>query len=158
MKKYWINQNIKSIENAFASYRKASFCKADVPSNEPDDYAKIEKCSFEYHFITSRTSRSSWSDEEDYESMNKFNREHFDGALAFLISTVVPRLKKNHIRKMVSVISNHMKYGTGSYRSDYYTSYGYDKTTITLEKIFEITKSFLQENELFREKEDFVKL
>lgn len=158
MKKYWVNENIQSIENAFESYRKVSFCKSDVSWNEPDDYAKIEKGSFEYCFITSRISRSSWSDDEDYESMDEFNQEHFDSALAFVLSVVVPRLKKTHIRKLVSVISKHMKYGSGGYRSDYYTSYGYDAKTITFEKIFEVTKSFLKENELFREKDDFVKI
>lgn len=158
MKKYWINTNLQSIENAFANYRKFSFCRADVPWNEPDDYAKIEKGTFEYHFITSRLSRSSWSDEDDYTSMDEFNQEHFEGSLAFILSIIVPRLKKGNIRKLVNVVSKHMKYESGGYRSDYYTSYGYDKRTITLEKLFEIAKVFLIENELFREKEEFVKI
>lgn len=157
MLRYWMNTDIEALKKTFETYSKNSFSKGNTNRwSDPDDFALLTDESFKYSYMTSRLVRSSWSDTDDYETEHGFNIAHKKQAIAVLVSTIVPRLKRNHVEQLVIAVSKHMRCGSDGYRStDYYTSCGYDKDYILIPALFDLIQTYLKENGIYREKHEF---
>lgn len=157
MLRYWMNTNIESLKKTFETYCKNSFSKSNLNRwSEPDDYALLDSEIFKYSYMTSRLVRSSWSETDDYESVNGFNLVNKNQAIAVIVSTIVPRLKREHVEQLVIAVSKHMRWSHDSYRStDYYTSCGYYKDYIAIPALFELIQNYLKEHGIYREKHEY---
>lgn len=155
-KKYWINKDFNSIKKAFDQ-----FChnnKKDINHmrwNE-QSYFSLEDC-FKYAYVTHKLVKCPWNNEDDYEEFNQYSQEELEQFLSFIISLIVPRLKRKYINKILKYIFKYslLKNGTDIYFSEYYISYGCDKKYISIDNLYSSIENYLKENNLFREKHFF---
>ncbi len=154
MKKYWVNNNIDSIKTSFKCFQKKfSASSLDIR----DDMVSFENGVFKYICVSGITSSSSYNDDDDYRSVENFNVEHLNAGLSFLISNIIPRLPSKHIKEFTQFARKHLVTGTCYKNFDWYTNYTCDTYQIEFEKLIELSKIFLKENNLFREKHEFIK-
>jgi hypothetical protein len=155
-KKYWINKDFNSIKKAFDQF--CSHNRKDIKSMRilETSYFSLDNF-FKYAYVTHELRRSSWSDEDDYVENNQYSQEELEQFLSFLISLIVPRLKRKYINQIIKDIfkKSLLKYGADIYFCDFYTSSGCDKKYISIEDLYLAIENFLKENNLFREKNFF---
>jgi len=156
MKKYWVNTNQIAINKAFMAFATHVFSKYKGCGGA-ETYAEIDKHGrLAYVYEVSNHFQSSWSNSDVLTHDNKFYAEEFDRTVRFYVGLVVPFLKKRHVAAIANLVKSAMSECHHSYSSDWYTRIDFTAKIITLSQVVEIATQYLQENMLYREKNEFV--
>lgn len=156
-KKYWINKNIEKIEHSFNLFVSHNM-KASEWDSVPHATAFIEKSVLFYKFLIRYICRSSYEGNEDtYSDMNMYSKEQLSSLIRFLIGLMVPKLKKKHVLKISEIVLNSMKYKIGNFKVLWYESYEYENRVINISDVYSIIETYLKNNNIYREKNEFIK-
>lgn len=155
-KKYWINNNFESIQKAFNSFVKHTETKF-VWTNIPYFKSTLSNEIFKHVYLAREEMHSSWSDSVTVDETNYFDQEKYLSLINFIISLMVPRLKKNHIKKISKNIIKNAKTNFDGYKCFHYETYEYHHKAIKFSKFIYEIELYLKENNIFRLKEEFSK-